>query len=210
MVDARRDEIIARAAPHRRLTGELSPEDQRIRDLWGPRPPPSQLLDAAPTSASSSGQSDRFRAGLERSGFWQAHIAATFSSSVCRHSWPCCPRRIVVQPCGVFQGWRCRPVAVHALDRASLHAHRQRSGRAYGSLPLHRGRGANCCRITTALLGTWPLALTAYNHGPPACAVRKAMGTDDIVRIVRHHKSPSFRIRLAQLLCFVSRRARDR
>jgi len=43
------------------------------------------------------------------------------------------------------------------------------------------------------LLGTWPLALTAYNHG--AAGMRRAkdsMGTDDIERIVRNYKSPSF------------------
>jgi LysM repeat protein len=43
------------------------------------------------------------------------------------------------------------------------------------------------------LLGTWPLALTAYNHG--AAGMRRAkdaMGTDDIERIVRGYRSPSF------------------
>jgi membrane-bound lytic murein transglycosylase D len=43
------------------------------------------------------------------------------------------------------------------------------------------------------LLGTWPLALTAYNHG--AAGMRRAkdqLGTDDIVQIVRHYKSPTF------------------
>ena len=43
------------------------------------------------------------------------------------------------------------------------------------------------------LLGTWPLALTAYNHGAAGMRrAKEAMGTDDIVKIVRQHKSPSF------------------
>ena len=43
------------------------------------------------------------------------------------------------------------------------------------------------------LLGTWPLALTAYNHG--AEGVRRAkeiLGTDDIVSIVRNYKGRTF------------------
>jgi membrane-bound lytic murein transglycosylase D len=43
------------------------------------------------------------------------------------------------------------------------------------------------------LLGTWPLALTAYNHG--AEGVRRAketLGTDDIVTIVRNYKGRTF------------------
>ena len=43
------------------------------------------------------------------------------------------------------------------------------------------------------LLGTWPLALTAYNHG--ASGMRRAkekQGTDDIVTIIRTHQSRTF------------------
>jgi len=43
------------------------------------------------------------------------------------------------------------------------------------------------------VLGTWPLAITAYNHG--AAGMRRAreqLGTDDIVKIVRYYHSPSF------------------
>ncbi len=43
------------------------------------------------------------------------------------------------------------------------------------------------------LLGTWPLALTAYNHG--AAGMRRArdsMGTSDIATIARKYRSPSF------------------
>ena len=43
------------------------------------------------------------------------------------------------------------------------------------------------------VLGSWPLALTAYNHG--TAGVRRAketLGTDDIVRIVRSYSSRTF------------------
>ena len=43
------------------------------------------------------------------------------------------------------------------------------------------------------LLGTWPLAMTAYNHGAEGMRrAKEQLGTDDIVRIVREYHSPSF------------------
>lgn len=43
------------------------------------------------------------------------------------------------------------------------------------------------------LLGTWPLAVTAYNHGTRSLqsAIRK-LGTKDIDLIVQHHRAPGF------------------
>ena len=43
------------------------------------------------------------------------------------------------------------------------------------------------------LLGSWPLAITAYNHGAEGMRrAREQLGTDDIVRIVRDYHSPTF------------------
>ena len=43
------------------------------------------------------------------------------------------------------------------------------------------------------LLGTWPLALTAYNHGAEGMRrARETLGTDDIVKIVRNYKGRTF------------------
>ncbi len=51
-------------------------------------------------------------------------------------------RGVVVQRGRVFEGRRRRPVAVHALDRAALHAHRRCRRRATRSVSIHRGRRA--------------------------------------------------------------------
>ncbi|MBV8783226.1 MAG: LysM peptidoglycan-binding domain-containing protein, partial [Gammaproteobacteria bacterium] len=43
------------------------------------------------------------------------------------------------------------------------------------------------------VLGTWPLALTAYNHGTAGVLrAKETLGTDDIVRIVRSYTSRTF------------------
>jgi membrane-bound lytic murein transglycosylase D len=52
---------------------------------------------------------------------------------------------------------------------------------------------AQLLKFNYDLLGTWPLALTAYNHG--AAGMRRAkekQGTDDIVTIIRQHQSRTF------------------
>jgi membrane-bound lytic murein transglycosylase D len=42
-------------------------------------------------------------------------------------------------------------------------------------------------------LGSWPLAITAYNHGPGGMAKAvRILGTRDIGTIVARHRSPSF------------------
>lgn len=43
------------------------------------------------------------------------------------------------------------------------------------------------------ILGTWPLAITAYNHGPGGLkAATKRLGTKDITKIIDNHKSNTF------------------
>jgi membrane-bound lytic murein transglycosylase D len=43
------------------------------------------------------------------------------------------------------------------------------------------------------LLGSWPLALTAYNHGAAGMRrARDAMGTDDFAVIARRYRGPAF------------------
>ena len=158
-------------------TGELSEEDQRIRDLWGAggdaQPAATTPLDDIRFQL---GQADRFRAGLERSGAWQAHIAETLREpGPARRARRAAARRVVVQSGRLFQGGRRGAVAVHALHGPPLHAYRQRGGRA--SRPFRSTEAAaQLLAYNYRLLGTWPLALTAYNHG--AAGMRRAKRVD--------------------------------
>ena len=61
------------------------------------------------------------------------------------------------------------------------------------------------------VLGSWPLALTAYNHGPGGNASRAGAAGHERHRDHRAQvQQPHVRFRLAQLLCGVPRRAGDR
>ncbi len=185
------------AAALRRIAGAngaaLSEEDQKIRDLWGDEGTPARLRDAADEVRFQLGQSDRFREGLVRSGAWETHIAETLANLGL-------PAELAVLP-HVESSFN--PAAYSKVGAAGLWQFMRSTGRRYMRIDSSVDDRLDPFRSTEAaaqllaynyrLLGTWPLALTAYNHG--AEGVRRAkesLGTDDIVRIVRNYKGRTF------------------
>jgi LysM repeat protein len=173
--------------------GPLSDEDQRIRDMWGSEATPSRLLEATDGIRFQLGQSDRFRAGLVRSGAWETHIAETLANLGL-------PAELAVLP-HVESSFN--PAAYSKVGAAGLWQFMRSTGRRYMRIDSAVDDRLDPFRATEAaaqllaynyrLLGTWPLAITAYNHG--AEGVRRAketMGTDDIVRIVRNYNGRAF------------------
>ncbi len=81
LVDAARDRD---AAALKRIADAgdtpLATDDQRIKDLWGAEGTPEHLRAAVDDIRFQLGQSDRFRAGLVRSGAWETHIAETLAN----------------------------------------------------------------------------------------------------------------------------------
>ncbi|EQD68571.1 Peptidoglycan-binding LysM:Lytic transglycosylase, catalytic, partial [mine drainage metagenome] len=75
IVDVDRDRL---AAELRDIAGgarPLTPQERRIRDLWGPDVRGARLVRAADDIRFQLGQSNRFKAGLIRSGAWHHAIA---------------------------------------------------------------------------------------------------------------------------------------
>lgn len=175
------------------VNGPLSAEDQRVRDLWGPAATPQRLLEATDHIRFQLGQSDRFREGLRRSGAWETHIAETLANMGL-------PAELAVLP-HVESSFN--PAAYSKVGAAGLWQFMRSTGRRYLHIDSTVDDRLDPFRSTQAaaqllaynyhLLGTWPLALTAYNHG--AEGVRRAketLGTDDIVTIVRNYKGRTF------------------
>jgi membrane-bound lytic murein transglycosylase D len=173
--------------------GPLSEEDQRILDMWGTEGTPARLLEATDEIRFQLGQSDRFRAGLIRSGAWETHIAETLANLGL-------PAELAVLP-HVESSFN--PAAYSKVGAAGLWQFMRSTGRRYMRIDNAVDDRLDPFRATEAaaqllaynyrLLGSWPLALTAYNHG--AEGVRRAketLGTDDIVRIVRTYKGRTF------------------
>ena len=153
----------------------------------------SRLLEATQQIRFQLGQSDRFREGLVRAGAWEAHIAEVFANLGL-------PAELAVLP-HVESSFN--PAAYSKVGAAGLWQFMRSTGRRYMRIDNSVDDRMDPFRSTDAaaqllaynyrVLGTWPLALTAYNHGAAGMRrAKEAQGTDDIVQIVRHHKSPSF------------------
>ncbi len=172
---------------------DLSEEEQRVLDLWPKGTRRSRFDDAAEGVRFQLGQSDRFREGIVRSGAWRDHIAATFTKMGL-------PRELAALP--------------HVESSFNTYAYSKVG--AAGMWQFMRGTGRRFLRIDAAVderldpyrateaaasfleqnyivLGNWPLALTAYNHGPGGMKrAQEQLGTSDIVTIVRKYNSRSF------------------
>lgn len=170
----------------------LSTEERRVRALWG-NAGPERLRTAHEQIRFQLGQADRFRAGLVRAGAWEPHIAQTLANLGL-------PPEIAALP-HVESSFN--PAAYSKVGAAGLWQFMRSTGRRYMRIdsavdermdPFRATEGAaQLLSYNYRLLGTWPLALTAYNHG--AAGMRRATqatGTTDIVRINRTYKSPSF------------------
>jgi membrane-bound lytic murein transglycosylase D len=173
--------------------GPLSDDDRRIKDMWGSEGTPSRLLEAIEDIRFQLGQADRFREGLIRSGAWETHIAETLANLGL-------PAELAALP-HVESSFN--PAAYSKVGAAGLWQFMRSTGRRYMRIDSAVDDRLDPFRSTEAaaqllaynyrILGTWPLALTAYNHG--AAGVRHAketLGTDDIVKIVRNYNGKTF------------------
>jgi membrane-bound lytic murein transglycosylase D len=168
-------------------------EEKRVRALWPAQANDRLLRQAADRVRFQLGQSDRFREGLVRAGAYEAHIAETLANRGL-------PRELAALP-HVESSFN--PNAYSHAGAAGLWQFMRSTGRRYMRIDGVVDERMDPYRATVAaaqllefnyqLLGTWPLAITAYNHG--AAGMRRAKdrtGTDDIVAIVRNHTSRTF------------------
>ena len=177
-------------------TGSSSDDVLRALGVWsaqGATPAPAALREAAGRVRFQLGQSDRFRAGLERSGAWRPHIARTLAAAGL-------PAELIALP-HVESSFD--PFAGSKVGAAGLWQFMPGTGKLYLRVdaavderydPFRATEGAVQLLVNNfRLLGSWPLALTAYNHG--AAGMRRArdtMGTDDFAVIARRYRGPAF------------------
>lgn len=172
---------------------DLSEEELRIKAAFGKDASAARFRTAADNVRFQLGQADRFRQGLERSGQWEAHIAQTFANLGL-------PPQLAALP-HVESSFD--PTAYSKVGAAGLWQFMPGTGRRFLRIDDAVDERMDPFRATEAaaqlldynfrFLNSWPLALTAYNHG--AAGMRRAadsMGTTDIATIVRNYKSRSF------------------
>jgi membrane-bound lytic murein transglycosylase D len=198
-VDDRRDKYIdslrriMAALPTEAARDALSAEDRRILAMWGPNVSPILLKEALQRIRFQLGQADRFREGLIRSSTWQTHIAETFANRGL-------PPELAVLP-HVESSFNA--AAYSKVGAAGLWQFMRSTGRRYMRVDDAVDERLDPYRATEAaaqlleynyrVLGSWPLALTAYNHGAAGMRrARETVGTDDYVKINRTYNSRTF------------------
>src|SRR3954471_1763510 len=199
LVDDRRDRYIASlrriiaALPTEGGRDALSAEDKKILAMWGPNVSPILLKEATERIRFQLGQSDRFREGLMRSSSWETHIAETFANQGL-------PPELAVLP-HVESSFNA--AAYSKVGAAGLWQFMRSTGRRYMRVDDAVDERLDPYRSTEAaaqllaynyrVLGSWPLALTAYNHGAAGMRrARETVGTDDFVKINRTYNSRTF------------------
>ncbi|HAC87266.1 MAG TPA: lytic transglycosylase, partial [Gammaproteobacteria bacterium] len=172
---------------------DLTRSQSEILTLWPEDVSNQTLRTAASNIRFQLGQSDRFMGGLKRSGAYRAHI-----NQVIRE--------------------KNLPVGLGVLPHveSSFNPRAYSSASAAGMWQFGRATGQRFMRIdhivdermdpyiatyaamslleyNYSVLGTWPLALTAYNHGVGGIsrAVRQT-GTTDIEKIVANYRGRAF------------------
>lgn len=168
------------------------PQVRRVRALWQGASP-TQLREAAGRVRFQLGQADRFASALYRSGTWEDHIRRTLGQYGV-------PQEIGALPY-VESGFD--PMAGSHVGAAGLWQFMASTGRQFLRIDNfvderydpHAATvaAAKLLRGNHDALGTWPLALTAYNHG--RAGMRRAvnsMGTDDIATLIERYDGPSF------------------
>jgi membrane-bound lytic murein transglycosylase D len=193
-IEARREQIRAdlRVLGTGKRTG-LTRSQQEILALW-----PADVSDQTLRAAASNvrwqlGQSNRFVSGLQRSGAYRAHINAIIREKNL-------PPELVVLP-HVESSWN--PNAYSSASAAGMWQFGRATGQRFMRIDhivdermdpyIAANAAMSLLEYNYSVLGTWPLALTAYNHGAGgiARAVRET-GTTDIEYIVANYRGRAF------------------
>ncbi len=171
----------------------LSPIEQKVLAAWPAGTDNSRLRQAANSVRFQLGQADRFRDGLIRSGQWKPHIQHTLAAAGL-------PPELDVLPhvessfnpeaysrVAAAGMWQFMPATARQFMRVD-HVVDQRLDpfvATEGAIKLL----ASNYRVT----GTWPLALTSYNHGTGGVLrAARSVGTTDIDVIIERYRGRAF------------------
>jgi len=171
----------------------LSAEERNALNAWPKGTSSERFRQAAGEVRFQLGQSDRFKAGLIRSGQWRAHIRQTLAEFGL-------PEELDVLP-HVESSFN--PSAYSKVAAAGMWQFMPATARQYMTVDhlmdermdpyVSTRAAAQLLKTNLRITGTWPLALTAYNHGAGGISrAAKAMGTTDIATLVRHYRGPAF------------------
>ena len=173
---------------------KLSREEQRVKRLWGAEVSPSQIRSAAKRVRFQRGQSDRMLKGLKRAAAYEKRIRKILRDKGV-------PEQLAALP-HVESSYN--PKVKSKAGAAGLWQIMPATGRRYLRVNNVVDERLDPYKATTAaaqllqhnysVLKSWPLAITAYNHGLSGVrrAVRKT-GTADIETIIKRYNGRAFK-----------------
>jgi len=171
----------------------LSAEEKRVLSLWPDNVTNDELRQASRRVRFQGGLSDRFVEGLVRSGSWRDYIDGQLNAAGV-------PGQLVALP-HVESSFN--PRAGSSAGAVGLWQFTRPTGRRFMQIdhvvderrdPFRSSdAAAQLLSYNYSVLNSWPLAITAYNHG--VAGMRRAvkqMGTDDIESIVHNYSGKRF------------------
>jgi membrane-bound lytic murein transglycosylase D len=174
-------------------TENLSRHERRILHAFGDKATPQVFRDAVERIRFQLGQADRFHEGLIRAQAFERNISKVLS------------QRGVPADIGALPHVESsfNPAAYSRVGAAGLWQFMPSTARRYmrvDSLVDERldpysatEAAANLMLYNYHLLGTWPLAVTAYNHGPGGLKrAQDDLGTSSIAVIVKRYNGATF------------------
>lgn len=172
----------------------LTNEEKIVYNLFQSNPSPQVLQRAAQSIRGQQGLRDHFRKGLIISGKYADHIKEVFK----RYD---VPEELIALP-HVESSFNYR--AYSKFGAAGIWQFMRSTGRRFLRIDydiderfdpyLSTEAAAKLLRENYDILGTWPLAITAYNHGVNGMKRAVAqLGTTDIGTIVKNFESRSFK-----------------
>lgn len=168
---------------------DLSCDEQRVLTIWGGNPDATTLKAAAERVRFQRGQSERFLQGVNRSTAWRAFILKALEARGL-------PRELAALP-HVESSFH--PRAISHAGAAGLWQFMPGTGRRFMQVnevvderydPFKASEGATqLLKYNHSILKSWPLALTAYNHGLSGVyGLTKRFSSSDIGELVRRSK----------------------
>ncbi len=171
----------------------LNATEAAVLASWPAGTTSQTFAEAAQRVRFQTGQSDRFREGLVRSGQWKPHIRAVLAKYDL-------PPELEVLP-HVESSFN--PFAYSKVAAAGMWQFMPATAREYMRVDnvvdermdpfIATDGAARLLKTNYRVTGTWPLALTGYNHGAGGMTrAAKALGTTDIDVIVHNYKGKAF------------------
>lgn len=173
-------------------TTSSHPRVRRLLEIYGRTPDPARLLRAAENLRSQLGIQDRFRQGLQRSGLYRDAITLIFAQEGL-------PLELIVMP-HVESSFNYK--AYSKVGAAGMWQFMRSTGRLFMTInydvderldPIRSTEAAaKLLKLNYSELGSWPLAITAYNHGLSSMKRARSLYGHDFDKMYREYRHRAF------------------